>query len=65
MLGKAPFFLIYCLSARTARKESLPTSDKVLLFPSDYWLQFGSTRFIGEPEKVSNNEPLPFGSKID
>ena len=33
MLGKVPLFLIYCLSARTARQESRPTSGMFLLFP--------------------------------
>ena len=37
MLGKASLFLIYRLSARTARQESLPTSDTLLLFSPIHW----------------------------
>ncbi|MDA7632540.1 hypothetical protein N8766_00390 [bacterium] len=33
LLGKAPLFRIKYLSARTARQESRPTLDTLLLFP--------------------------------
>ena len=48
-VGKGPLFLIYCLPARTAREDALPTSDRLLIFLSHDESQYSSTRNVVEP----------------
>ena len=63
-LGIESHFLIACLSARTAREDALPTSDRRLLFmPMENALELSSQRF-SEIKSHSKKSPTRHSSMI-